>query len=76
MGLEKIVELLLLNSDHLLLNDQYAHCLLLVELVNHHCEVDQNHAVHPEQNFAFSIVIRIDLLCKLNLLKHGKVRAY
>jgi len=48
LGLKKIVKLLLLNSYHVLLNNQHAHCLLLVELVKHHSYVDQNHAVHPE----------------------------
>jgi hypothetical protein len=74
--LEEIVELLLLNSDHLLLNDQDTHSLLLVELVYDHSEVDQNHAVHPEKNFACTHVIRVDLHLKCNLLKHGKVRAH
>jgi len=32
LGLEQVVQLVLLFDDHLLLNDQYAHCRLLVKL--------------------------------------------
>ena len=75
MGLKKIVKLLLLDSYHVLLNNQHAHCLLLVELVKHHSNVDQNHAVHPEKNFALSVEIRIGFFLNCNLLNHSKVRA-
>ena len=75
LGLKKIVKLLLLDSYHVLLNNQHAHCLLLVELVKHHRYIDQNHAVHPEKNFALSVEIRIGFFLNCNLLNHGKVRA-
>ncbi len=47
LGLEQVVQLILLLYDHLLLNDQYAHCRLLVKLGENHAYVYLDSPVHP-----------------------------